>query len=221
MEKIDMKHRNRITFVTADGSSSAAGKEIVFISYRHSDKDYLKKVEDALVTHTNFALWHDDNLSVGEEFDREILDAISISNIFVAIITQNYFDEFSYTYSKEIPLAKQYGLIPVAIICEDIPTEKLDILKEWTDYIYELDSIAFDQLTTGVLGNASDDSKMGDLKKALKKVDCSYITVSEVETLVSSENTHDFIDAMVYDRYYKLLNFCGLVDSDKMRQDSE
>ena len=216
-----MKRRNHITFVTADGSSSAAGKEIVFISYRHSDKDYLKKVEDAFIAHTNFALWHDDNLSVGEEFDREILDAISLSNIFVAIITPNYFDEFSYTYQKEMPLAKQYGLTSVAIICEDISKEQLDILKEWTDYIYELNSIVFDQLTTGDLGDLSGDSKIGDLKIALKKVDCSYITVSEVETLVRSENIHNFLDDMIYDRYFKLLHFCGLVDFHKMRQDSE
>lgn len=207
-----MKQRKRISFVTEDKSLSAAGKEIVFISYRHSDKDYLKKVEEAFVAHTNFALWHDDNLFAGESFDREILDAISISNIFVAIITPNYFDEDSYTYKTEMPLAKQYDLIPVAIICESIPKEKLDILKEWTEYVYELDNIAFDQIGSGDL---SDGKETAELRRILKRIDCSYITVSEIETLVNYEGIHDRMDDMLFERYVKLLDFCGLVDSDK------
>lgn len=207
-----MRQRKRISFVTADGSSSAAGKEIVFISYRHSDKVYLKKVEEAFVEHTNFALWHDDNLSVGETFDQEIMDAISISNIFVAIITPNYFDEYSYTYKTEIPLAKQYGLIPVAIICEKISKEKLEILKEWTEYVYDLDNIAFDQISQGDL---SEGKETAELRRCLKRINCSYITVSEIETLMNYENIHDRIDDMIYERYAKLLDICGLADSDK------
>ena len=207
-----MRQRKRISFVTADRSSSAAGKEIVFISYGYSDKEYLKKVEDAFVAHTNFALWHDDNLSVGETFDQEILDAISISNIFVSIITPNYFDEYSYTYKTEIPLAKQYGLIPVAVICENISKENLDILKEWTEYVYELDNIVFDQIDVADL---SEGKETVELRRCLKRIDCSYITVSEIETLVSYESIHDKMDDMIFERYVKLLDFCGLVDSDK------
>ncbi|MDO5409213.1 MAG: toll/interleukin-1 receptor domain-containing protein [Lachnospiraceae bacterium] len=211
-----MKRRNHISFITADKSLSAAGKEIVFISYRHTDKKYLEKVEDAFIAHTDFALWHDANLSVGEEFDKEILDAISISNIFVAIITPNYFNESSYTYRKEIPLAKQYGLIPVAIICEDITKEQIDFLKEWTEYIYKLDSIAFEQIVADASSAIFGNKETEELERALKRIDCSYITMSEVETLVKNhESIQNQINDMILGRYANLLHFCGLVNSDK------
>ena len=103
------------------------GKRRIFISYRHADEEKLplcKILTDHILEKLDVAVWYDRNLTAGEEYDREIQEAIACSDAFVLLLSPRIL-ESSYVFSNEIPLARKYHVSVIPVIAglaeEDIP----------------------------------------------------------------------------------------------------
>lgn len=204
--------RERLIFRTKDGES-VAGKNIAFISYRHIDKKYLKRIEDIIVSCSSYAVWSDEYLSVGEEFDSEIKEALKISHIFIQIITESYFEQNSYTYAEEMPLAKTLGLQTIAFICENISKDEYAVLQNNATYVCDLfKDGAIEDLIDFLESSRHNDNNEIQLKNISKKIDCSFITVNEMFELAQSySNSLDvYIDREKAIKYATLANVLNL-----------
>lgn len=115
----------------------AAFDAYVFLSYRKKDRKYAQELMHLI--HKNefcrdIAIWYDEFLTPGENFNDSIRDALRKSDLFVLAVTPNIVNESNYIMTTEYPLAKQEGkpilsaeLLPtdrrmLAELYEDIPT---------------------------------------------------------------------------------------------------
>ena len=82
----------------------------VFLSYRKKDRGYAKKLIEIIRSNDDFldfALWFDDYLVPGKNFDVAILNEIEKSDIFALTVTDNLFNEDNYVIQHEYPEAKR------------------------------------------------------------------------------------------------------------------
>lgn len=95
-----------------------------FISYSHEDEKYLKRLETHLVQIKREGIlesWTDNEIKVGENLSEIISDELSSSDLFIALISQDYIAS-NYCFEKEFQTAlemlsnKQIVIVP--IICE-------------------------------------------------------------------------------------------------------
>lgn len=103
------------------------GKRKVFISYKHSDEEKLplcEKIAACILEEFDVAIWYDNQLTAGKEYDDEIKNAIEQSDAFVCLLTPDILSS-EYVLEREIPFAKekQVPILPViaGIAREDIP----------------------------------------------------------------------------------------------------
>lgn len=130
--------QTRMKLLVPEGTNPA-GRNIVFISYRHNDAVHAAAVIDLLLKETDFAIWYDDNLAVGEKFDDEIRDALDSSIAMIQVVTPSYFERGSYTVEQEIPYARSIGL-KIAAICMDASALlSAEIVKRKPDHVCSFD----------------------------------------------------------------------------------
>lgn len=103
----------------------AAFDAYIFLSYRKKDRKYANELM-RLIHQNDFcrdiAIWYDEYLVPGEDFNNAITEALKKSDLFAMVITPNLVNETNYVQTKEYPAAvKQNKTI--------IPTE-----LEKTDY---------------------------------------------------------------------------------------
>ena len=166
---------------------SMAGKNILFISYRHKDIAYLTQVLDLLINRTEYAIWYDDNLSAGERFDDEIKDVIKRSVVMVQLVTPSYFEDNSYTFLKEVPFSKEVGT-KIAAICMENDSNTLHIIREskpdFLCCIWDKDSV---ESFLCALNNFNVPINMEEkIYFYNKKVNCDYITPNEMFQLAKA-----------------------------------
>lgn len=102
----------------------------IFLSYRKKDR---KQAQDLMrLIHKNelcrdIAIWYDEFLIPGENFNEAIRDALLKSGLFLLAVTPNLINEPNYIMSTEYPMAQKHNkrILPAEIV----PTNRL-ILKE-------------------------------------------------------------------------------------------
>lgn len=106
----------------------AAFDAYVFLSYRKKDRKYAQELMHLI--HKNdfcrdIAIWYDEFLIPGENFNESIIQAIQKSNLFVLTVTPNLVNEKNYVMTAEYPLAQKEGkfIIPA----EMVATKKSDL----------------------------------------------------------------------------------------------
>lgn len=118
----------------------AAFDAYVFLSYRKKDRKYAQEL--MRIIHKNefcrdIAIWYDEFLVPGENFNDAISDAMNKSKLFALVVTPNLINEENYVMTTEYPMARdrKMPLLPA----ESIPTdkkllaEKFENLPECTD----------------------------------------------------------------------------------------
>jgi len=96
----------------------------IFLSYRKKDIAHAKKFIELIHSDNIFrdlAIWYDDYLTPGENFDDEIKDSILSSDIFALLVTPNLLEEGNYVLTKEFPFAKDKGKTIVDVMA--VPTD--------------------------------------------------------------------------------------------------
>ena len=111
-----------------------------FLSYRKSDSEKAKKVINFLRQHKKLndaAIWYDEYLVPGTNYEKEIMDEIKNCDLFVLVITRNVLEktinledgslEDNYVVRVEYPLALKYHKPIIPIMVDSIDR---DILME-------------------------------------------------------------------------------------------
>ena len=113
---------NNLTFVTRKDENGKPlpfeNRRKVFISYKKTDNRY--RIRDRIVSYVlsafDCAVWFDDSLTPGIDYDEEISQAIKASDVVVLLLTENIL-ESDYVWNIEIKqaLSEGKGIIPILL----------------------------------------------------------------------------------------------------------
>ncbi len=112
----------------------AAFDAYVFLSYRKKDRKYAQELMK-LIHRNNFcrdiAIWYDEFLTPGENFNDSIREALVKSDLFVLTVTPNLVNELNYIVTTEYPMAKRENkpVLPVELV----PTDKDKLFDNFKD----------------------------------------------------------------------------------------
>ena len=85
----------------------------IFLSYRKKDRKYAQELM-RLIHRSEFcrdiAIWYDEFLTPGENFNEAIREAMEKSRLFVLAVTPNLVNESNYVMNVEYPMAKEAGM---------------------------------------------------------------------------------------------------------------
>ncbi|MBO5110739.1 MAG: toll/interleukin-1 receptor domain-containing protein [Clostridia bacterium] len=102
----------------------AAFDAYVFLSYRKKDRVHAKELMHLI--HKNefcrdIAIWYDEFLTPGENFNEAIRDALRKSELFVLTVTPNLVNELNYIVTTEYPLARSEHktILPAELVATD------------------------------------------------------------------------------------------------------
>lgn len=112
----------------------AAFDAYVFLSYRKKDRKHAKELM-RLIHKNDFcrdiAIWYDEFLVPGEDFNTSIKEALKKSDLFVLAVTPNLVNETNYVMTTEYPLARRDGK-PI-LAAELVPTDKGLLFEKYAD----------------------------------------------------------------------------------------
>lgn len=110
----------------------AAFDAYVFLSYRKKDRRYAQELM-RLIHKNDFcrdiAIWYDEFLVPGEDFNDAIREALQKCDVFVLAVTPNLVNEINYIMTTEYPMAVVAGK-PV-LPAEMIPTDKEKLAEKY------------------------------------------------------------------------------------------
>ncbi len=104
----------------------------IFLSYRKKDRKYAQELM-RLVHENDFcrdvAIWYDEYLTPGENFNDMIAAALHKSSLFALAVTPNLVNESNYVMNVEYPMAKeeQKTVLPI----EFVPTDKTELANAY------------------------------------------------------------------------------------------
>lgn len=112
----------------------AAFDAYVFLSYRKKDRKYAQELMHLI--HNNefcrdIAIWYDEFLTPGENFNDLIKEALKKSDLFVLTVTPNLVNEINYIMTTEYPMARKFGK-PV-LPAELVPTDREELSQKYED----------------------------------------------------------------------------------------
>ena len=112
----------------------AAFDAYVFLSYRKKDRKYAQQLM-RLIHQNEFcrdiAIWYDEFLIPGENFNDSIAAALEQSSLFALAVTPNLVNEPNYVMSIEYPMAKEAK--KTVLPFELVPTDKKDLEEKFTE----------------------------------------------------------------------------------------
>ncbi len=112
----------------------------VFLSYRKKDRKYAQELMRLIHKNSfcrDIAIWYDEFLTPGENFNEAIRLALETSKLFAMVVTPNLVNEENYVTSVEYPMAKEAHKPIIAAEMEETDRgalgEKLDSTHKITD----------------------------------------------------------------------------------------
>lgn len=110
----------------------AAFDAYVFLSYRKKDRAHAEELM-RLIHQNEFcrdiAIWYDEFLTPGEDFNDSIQNALAKSGLFVLAVTPNVVNEPNYIMTTEYPMARREG--KTILPAEMVPTDKTVLAREY------------------------------------------------------------------------------------------
>lgn len=107
----------------------ASFRGYIFLSYRKKDRIYVQDVMRAIHADEAFwdyAIWYDENLKAGEDFNEDIRKHLEKSKLFTLLVTPNLFDKPNYVMDEEIPLARDLKKPILAVLPDETLKAKLE-----------------------------------------------------------------------------------------------
>lgn len=109
----------------------------IFLSYRKKDRKYAQEIM-RLIHENDFcrdiAIWYDEFLTPGENFNEAIVDAMKKSHLFVLAVTPSLLEQNNYVMDIEYPNAKSADMTIMPI--ESVETDRA-VLREYYSEIPE------------------------------------------------------------------------------------
>ena len=99
----------------------AAFDAYIFLSYRKKDRRYAQNLMRLIHSNSlcrDIAIWYDEFLTPGEDFNDAIRDALEKSDLFALAVTPNLINETNYILTTEYPTAREMGksILPVEMV---------------------------------------------------------------------------------------------------------
>ncbi len=138
--------------------------DYIFLSYRKKDRKYAQKLM-RLIHKNDFcqdvAIWYDEYLTPGENFNDEIAKVIDKSSLFALAVTPNLLEKDNYIIKYEYPMAKELGK---NILCAELVSTNMEELKKVYVGIPELTDVCDEKILKkklmGVFNESSNRGKM-------------------------------------------------------------
>lgn len=106
----------------------------IFLSYRKKDRAYarelMKLIHDSKYCR-DVAIWYDEYLTPGENYNKEIEEKIRSCDMFIMIVTPNILEENNYVRRIEYPIAKGAGTYMCSV--EMVSTDREAFLAEYEE----------------------------------------------------------------------------------------
>ncbi len=106
----------------------------IFLSYRKKDRSYanrmMKKIHSYEICR-DVAIWYDEYLIPGENFQEGIEDSLKKAHIFALVVTPNLIKEENYVMSVEYPMAQKEGKNILPIMWKD--TDEYELYVKYDD----------------------------------------------------------------------------------------
>lgn len=102
----------------------ASFKAYIFLSYRKKDRKYAQEIMH-LIHENDFArdiaIWYDEFLTPGENFNDAIADAFKKSSLFALVVTPSLLEMPNYVMTTEYPMAQKAGanILPIEAVETD------------------------------------------------------------------------------------------------------
>jgi len=113
----------------------------IFLSYRKKDRAYAQELM-RLIHENEFcrdvAIWYDEFLVPGENFNDTIADALQKSKLFALAVTPDLVNETNYVMTTEYPMAKKAGKKILA--AELVPTDREALESHYADLPENIDA---------------------------------------------------------------------------------
>ena len=111
----------------------AAFDAYIFLSYRKKDRKYAQELMKLI--HSNplcrdIAIWYDEFLTPGENFNEAIRSALEKSELFALAVTPNLINEINYILTTEYPMARDLGKTILPAEMEQTDREKLQSMYD-------------------------------------------------------------------------------------------
>lgn len=130
----------------------AAFDAYIFLSYRKKDRKYAQELMRLI--HKNefcrdIAIWYDEFLTPGKDFNDMIKSALDKSELFMLNVTPSLLEKGNYIVDKEFPLAKESGknILPA----ETVKTDREQLKKMYADIPAVIDSNDDEKLSQALL----------------------------------------------------------------------
>lgn len=118
----------------------------IFLSYRKKDRKYAQELMKLIHSYEfccDIAIWYDEFLIPGENFDEAIQKAMTNSNLMTISVTPSLLEESNYIMEHEFPDAKALKLPIIPVILS--PTDREALKKNSVEAQINLD-ISYDNL---------------------------------------------------------------------------
>lgn len=114
----------------------------IFLSYRKKDRTYANQLMKSLHNDEDLwgaAFWYDEQLTPGEVYTDEIMEALQNSDLYLLLVTPRLLEEGNYVMEKEYPEARRLGKTILPIMMAET---SLDALQQSFEDLPEV--ISFD-----------------------------------------------------------------------------
>ena len=113
----------------------------IFLSYRKMDRKYALELMRRIHTIEecqSVAIWYDEYLTLGENFNQEIEAALKKSELFALVVTPNLLNEDNYVMTIEYPMARKFQkpIFPAEVT----KTDSGELKKYYTDIPKSIDA---------------------------------------------------------------------------------
>lgn len=187
----------------------------IFLSYRKKDRKYAQELMKLI--HSNdfcrdIAIWYDEFLVSGEDFNEAIKAAMEKSNLFSMVVTPNLINEENYVQSTEYPAAKKAGK-PV-FPAESVPTDRgklKELYPDIPDAVSTNGAEFSDELLNAIHKIAIKENDKDPKHNYL--IGLAYLNGIDVEK--NTDRGYELIEsaakAGIYEAQDELFNYCALL----------
>lgn len=105
----------------------------IFLSYRKKDRHHANELMGLIhknPMYRDVAIWYDEFLTPGEDFEKEIQKALDKSELFTLLVTPNLVNEQNYVQTTEYPYAHEKAQKPI-LPAEMVETDKEKLKKQY------------------------------------------------------------------------------------------
>lgn len=124
----------------------------IFLSYRKKDRHHANELMRLIhknPMYRDVAIWYDEFLTPGENFNKNIRTALNKSDLFALLVTPNLVNEQNYVQATEYPAARNSGknILPA----EMVKTDRVELEAQYEDIPTCVDAHSESELDAGIL----------------------------------------------------------------------